>query len=334
MSDDDAATEKKTEAEETAATDKAVEQDASAKGEPATESDATGSDAKESSPADSAATDETTKSEAAAPASDTGETVKLPVASAGDAKSADETVTLAASDETANKSASDDETVKAAAAADATVKLPTAAAEPAKPSVPQAVSESKGVGVVPLVAAFGAGVVVVAAVAAAVVFGIQAHNRGNELDARNSAVAAACDFGHQVGTYDSKTFGDYIKRVKDRSTGDWLTQFDGASAALEQITQQAQARSTVGEIHCAYESGDSNKASVVMLITQNQSKAATPTPQPLTIGVVASLQKKDGKWLVDNFQSPMTNDLQGATQQAPGADTQQPAPNAGTQPGN
>ncbi|WP_157186579.1 hypothetical protein [Nocardia jiangxiensis] len=267
---------------------------------------------------ETAATDKTVEQDTPAkdePAKDTDATV----ADGGDAKSD--------ADETVKKSSSDD---------DATVKLPAAqAAKAAAPVPPQpAAAESKNNNWVPMVAAFAAGVVVVAAAAAVVVFWKQASDRGDKLDARDSAVAAACDFGHQVGTYDAKNFDDYIKRVKDRSAGEWLTQFDGASTALKQITQQAQARSTVGEIHCAYESGDANKASVVMLITQNQSKAATPTPQPLTIGVVASLEKQNGKWMVDNFQSPMTNDLQAGTAQAPGADTQQPAPNSGTQPGN
>ncbi|MBY8858881.1 hypothetical protein K7711_20580 [Nocardia sp. CA2R105] len=310
MSDDDAATDKTTgKAEETAATDKTVEQDAPVKDEPAKHTDAKDADA--------------TVADGGGAKSDADETVKLSTASAQDSK--DEAAESAKSeDATVKKSSSDD---------DATVKLP--AAQAAAPVPPQpATAESKSNNWVPMVAAFAAGVVVVAAAAAVVVFWKQASDRGDKLDARDSAVAAACDFGHQVGTYDAKNFDDYIKRVKDRSAGDWLTQFDGASTALKQITQQAQARSTVGEIHCAYESGDANKASVVMLITQNQSKAATPTPQPLTIGVVASLEKQNGKWMVDNFQSPMTNDMQAGTAQAPGAETQQPAPNSGTQPGN
>ena len=276
---------------------------------------------------ETAATDKTVERDtpeqdtSAKAAGDTDETVKLSTAAAQDS----------AEDATVKQSTSasaGDATEKSAAEQ----KAPAAAADaPAQP----AGAERKGTSWVPWAAAGAAGVVAVAAIAAAVGFGMQASDRGDKLDARDSAVAAACDFGHQVGTYDSKSFDDYIKRVKDRSTGDWLTQFDGASSALKQITQQAQARSTVGEIHCAYESGDANKASVVMLITQNQSKAATPTPQPLTIGVVASLQKQNGKWMVDNFQSPMTNDLQaGTAAPVPGADTPQQAPGNGTQPGN
>ncbi|MQY22934.1 hypothetical protein [Nocardia macrotermitis] len=312
MSDDDAATDKTTgKAEETAATDETVEPAAPAKDEPVKESAAADSGAEESVSKDAEPADET---------------VKLSTATAKDADAKD-------SEKEADKAA-EDETVKLAVAEE-TVK---AAKAPKAPKAPKAVAAEPAenrTSWVPMAAAFGAGVLVVVAGAVAAVGWWQASDRGDKLDARDSAVAAACDFGHQVGTYDAKNFDDYVKRVKDRSAGDWLTQFDGASSALKQITQQAQARSTVGEIHCAFESGDANKASVVMLITQNQSKAATPTPQALTIGVVASLEKKDGKWLVDNFQSPMTNDLAGAAQaQAPGADTQQAPSTGAPQPGN
>ncbi|WP_280268911.1 hypothetical protein [Nocardia wallacei] len=178
----------------------------------------------------------------------------------------------------------------------------------------------------PIAAAFAAGVLLVAAVTAVVVFWMQAGDRGDQLDARDESTKAACDFGRQVGTYDAKNFDDYVKRVKDRSTGDWATQFDAASTALKDITTQAQARSGVDEIHCAWESGDDSKATVIMLITQNQSKAATPQPQHMTIGVVATMEKKDGKWLASSFQSPMMNDM--GPIPAPGGD-QAPAPQPG-----
>ncbi len=246
-----------------------------------------------------------------------------------DRTSADADVTAeAGTDKDAVNEAPEQDTTSKAEPAESTEKAePAAAATP-----PAATPSSASRNWTPIIGAFAAGIVVVAAAAAVAVFAIQDHDRGQDLSARDSAVAAACDFGHQVGTYDAANFDDYVNRVKQRSTGDWLTQFDGASSALKQITQQAQARSTVSEIHCAWESSSANNdnASVVMLITQNQSKAATPQPQHLTIGVVASLQKKDGKWLVANFQSPMTNDLQDSAQ-APGA--QAPAPGAPATPG-
>ncbi|RDI48263.1 hypothetical protein [Nocardia mexicana] len=183
----------------------------------------------------------------------------------------------------------------------------------------------------PITAAFAAGVLLVAAITAVVVFWMQASDRGDQLDARDESTKAACDFGRQVGTYDAKNFDDYVKRVKDRSTGDWANQFEAASSALKDITTQAQARSGIDEIHCAWESGDDSKATIIMLITQNQSKAATPQPQHMTIGVVATMEKKGDKWLASSFQSPMMNDMgpipAPGGEQAPGG--QAPAPQPG-----
>lgn len=319
---DDAVDKTNTGAEESAQVDRpqdSTDADVTAKMETGGDSQGTPADdaAKNDAPQDAPATDADT-AEAAAPTADTDKTVKLPAAESADAT---------AKNESAPRPEGADE---------ATVKLSTAEANSAPgyaaPAGSRTGSETGKRSWVPVAASFVAGVVVVGAAAAATWFGLQSHDRGQQLSARDGAVAAACDFGHQVGTYQAKNFDDYVKRVKDRSTGDWLTQFDGASSALKQITQQAQASSSVSEIHCAWESGDSSKASVVMLITQVQAKAATPQPQHLTIGVVASLEKKDGKWLVDNFQSPMTQDMQGAAPAAPGADTP-PAP-GGSQPGN
>ncbi|MCM6777022.1 hypothetical protein NDR87_24045 [Nocardia sp. CDC159] len=242
-----------------------------------------------------------------------------------------------AADVTAEKS-------EQSAAAEPTVRVSTAPPTQAEPKPAEREKKERSGSLLPVVAAFGAGVLLVAAITAIVVFWKQSDDRGQQLDDRDAAARAACDFGKQIGTYDAKTFDDYVKRVKDRSTGDWLTQFDAASSALRELTTQAQVRSTVDEIHCAWETGDDEKASVLLLITQNQSKAATPQPQHLTIGVVATMEKKDGKWLASSFKSPMMNDLGGPAGPVPGEpgtpapqseQSPTPAPNgpAGTQPG-
>ncbi|WP_280377881.1 hypothetical protein [Nocardia wallacei] len=244
------------------------------------------------------------------------------------ASAADKAGTSAsAADKAASKPAEDKAAASKSAAADEpTVKLSQPRAAGATAAAP-----SGGGGRpswLPIVAAFAAGVLLVAAITAVVVFALQASDRGAQLDARDESTAAACDFGRQVGTYDAKNFDDYVKRVKDRSTGDWATQFEAASSALKDITTQAQARSGIDEIHCAWESGDEDKATVIMLITQNQSKAASPQPQHITIGVVATMEKKGDKWLASSFQSPMMNDM--GPVPTPGGD--QPAPGTGGQP--
>jgi Mce-associated membrane protein len=218
--------------------------------------------------------------------------------------------------------------------ADATVQIhPEKTEKVTAPPRSAAAARGSAVAWLPVAAAFVAGVLLVAAVTAVVVFWKQAQDRGNQLDARDSALRTACDFGRQVVTWDSKNFDDYTKRVKDRSTADWGIQFDGASVALKDLVVQAQARSTAGDIHCAWESGDETHASVDLLITQVQTKAAAPQSQSIPIWAVVSMEKKDGKWLVSDFKSPLTNDMSKipgpGNQSAPGPN---PQPDLSTPP--
>ncbi|MFF0489091.1 hypothetical protein ACFYTQ_08700 [Nocardia sp. NPDC004068] len=210
-------------------------------------------------------------------------------------------------------------------AAEPTVKLETAPptqaeAAASEPKAEPAAEPKSGDGKrswLPITAAFVAGVLLVAAVTAIVVFWKQAHDRKDELAARAAATRAACDFGNAVGAYDSKNLDDYFKRVNDLSTGEWAQFFGSATDALKQAMQSVQARSTVDEIHCAWESGNDSEANVVVMITQQQSNAATPQPQTVTLPGVAHMEKKDGRWLISKFDSPVSKGSGGAA--APGA---------------
>lgn len=181
----------------------------------------------------------------------------------------------------------------------------------------------------PLIAAFAAGVLLVASIATGVWFFMQNRTHENELTARDDAKAAACEFGKAVSNYDSKNLDDYFKNVNSLSTGQWGQFFGGASDALKQAMQSVNARSTLDEIHCAYESGDESKAQVVLIITQVRTNNVVQQPDMLTVSGVADMEKKDGKWLVANFDSPALKGLaptgNGGTQQ-PAPTTTAPAP--------
>ncbi|MFI6871096.1 hypothetical protein [Nocardia sp. NPDC050406] len=194
-----------------------------------------------------------------------------------------------------------------------------AAAAPAGAS-----SGSSGSTSLPIIGAFVAGVLLVAAIATGVWFFLQNRTHENELNARDEAKAAACEFGKAVSNYDSKNLEDYFKNVNSMSTGQWGQFFGGASDALKQAMQSVNARSTLDEIHCAYESGDEEKAKVVLIITQVRSNSVVQQPDMLTVSGVADLEKKDGKWLVANFDSPALKGL--APTGGSGQPTEQPAP--------
>jgi Mce-associated membrane protein len=263
------------------------------------------------------------------------------VDAAQDSTAADATVKFESdSSVAAAKGADTAKTADAAKAADAdeTVKLRTAAPAPAS-----APSSGKSTPWVPIVAAFAAGVLLVAAVTAVVVFYLKADNREDQLSARDDSTKAACDFGKAVASYDSKDLDAYFKSVNDLSTGEWGKFFSGASDTLKQAMVSVQAKSKLDEIHCAWESGNDSQANVVLVITQEQTNQAVPQPDKLTIPGVAQMEKHDGKWLVAKFDSPVTKGMgpsgpaPGAPQAAPGTSPQanggaQPAP--APQPGN
>ncbi|MBF6178695.1 hypothetical protein [Nocardia otitidiscaviarum] len=209
---------------------------------------------------------------------------------------------------------------------------------PRAPQAPAAAGAGSGGGSLPLIAAFTAGVLLVAAIATGVWFFLQNRTHENELAARDEATAAACEFGKAVSSYDAANLGDYFDNVKSRSTGQWGQFFSGAADTLETAMKSVNARSTLDEIHCAYESGDENKASIVLIITQVRSNSVVPQPDMLTVPGVAEMEKKDGKWLVANFDSPTLKGLNPVAPTGPQPDQtepEQPAPDAETPaPGN
>ncbi|UFS94541.1 hypothetical protein [Nocardia huaxiensis] len=193
---------------------------------------------------------------------------------------------------------------------------------------------------VPMLAAVVAGVLLVAAIATAAALGWQSHSRGNQLSERDSATEAACDFGRVVSIYDDKSMDNFISQVKERSTGQFLDNFQSTADALKDVMVSVQGKSSLAEIHCAWQSGDENKATVIMLISQVRQNSLMQSPDRLTLPVVAELEKKDGKWLMANFDSPALKGLStgGGTTTAPQAgqpSTGAPAPTTGAPaPGN
>ncbi|GAB4589931.1 hypothetical protein [Nocardia sp. IFM 10818] len=216
-------------------------------------------------------------------------------------------------------------------------KPKAATAKAAKAAATSASSDSKpGFPLVPVIAAFAAGVLLVAAVATGVVLWKKGSDNQKELDARDGATAAACDFGKAVSNYDAKNLDDYFTRVKDLSTGQWLEFFGGASDALKEAMASVQAKSTLDEIHCAWESGSDDKAKVVLILTQVRSNGVAAGSDMLTVPGVADMVKENGKWKVANFDSPAMKGLTGGgggtpapTTEAPAPTTQAPAPAPG-----
>ncbi|UGT59248.1 hypothetical protein [Nocardia asteroides] len=187
----------------------------------------------------------------------------------------------------------------------------------------------------PLIAAFTAGILAVAAVTAVVVFWRQAEERGAELDAVAGAKSAACDFGRAVSEYDyAKDLGTYFQTVKDGATGDFLKEFSDAQQALTDAMTQAKVKSWTDDVQCGWQSGDDSSAQVLVTLTQYRTNFTQPTPDRQYVVVIADLEKSGDKWLVGKLDSPMLRGAGsglpgGAGTPAPGGATPAPAPTPG-----
>ncbi|MRH86350.1 hypothetical protein GFY24_02515 [Nocardia sp. SYP-A9097] len=198
------------------------------------------------------------------------------------------------------------------------------AAEP-KPVVAGGNSSLKSASL-PLIAAFAAGVLLVAAIGAVVFFWLQSDNRENELADRDDATKAACDFVKTVSVYDEKSLGDYVERVQASTTGEFRQMFDTMSGDLKSVLTSVHAQSKLNTVRCAWESGDDSKATVLVSLTQTSSNTMRAQPLVLTLPTFAELDKKDGKWLVSKFEPIADNGNNGLFPSGGTPNSTQPAP--------
>ncbi|GAA5104218.1 hypothetical protein [Nocardia iowensis] len=188
----------------------------------------------------------------------------------------------------------------------------------------------------PLIAAFAAGVLAVAAITAVVVFFLQGKDRGEKLDAIHDSTAAACTFGKDVSVYDySKNLDDYFTKVKSNASGEFLKEFGDATSALKDAMVQAQVKSWVDDVQCGYQSGDKTEAKVLVTLTQYRTNFTQTTPERQFVVLIAQLTKSGDKWLVEKLDSPLLKGAGSGLPGAPGAPApgvpapgaDQPAPN-------
>ncbi|MFI6042034.1 hypothetical protein ACIA8C_10390 [Nocardia sp. NPDC051321] len=187
---------------------------------------------------------------------------------------------------------------------------------------------------VPLIAAFVAGVLAVAAITAVVVFFLQGKDRGDKLDAIRDSTQAGCAFAKDVSDYDyTKNLDDYFTKVKSGASGEFLKEFDDATKALQDAMVKAQVKSWTDDVQCGYQSGDKTEAKVLVTLTQYRTNFTQTTPERQYVVFVAQLTKSGDKWLVEKLDSPMLKGtgtgLPGAPAPAPGA----PGPGGTPAPG-
>ncbi|RJO76945.1 hypothetical protein D5S18_12110 [Nocardia panacis] len=170
-----------------------------------------------------------------------------------------------------------------------------------------ALSEAGRIGVGSVIAAFVAGVLLVAAITAVVVFYRQAHDRDEQLAARDGALSAACALGRDISiyNYDSDIDG-WFTRIKSQSTGEFLTQMDSADKYLKESMVRSKVRSTTDKVDCGYESGDKDSAQVIMSMIQTRSNFTDQGGADRALVVLnVTMRRVDGRWLADKMGSPL-----------------------------
>ncbi|WP_431941577.1 hypothetical protein [Nocardia grenadensis] len=193
-------------------------------------------------------------------------------------------------------------------------------------------------GLLPVVAAFVAGVVLVALVAAGVVyFRAFQENRG-ELAAQDQSTRAACDFARATNTYDYQGDLDgFMQAMKDGATDNVVSSLEQNWDVLRQLLTESKVKSWVDEATCGFQSGDEKSAKVLVNIGLMKTNSVTPEPKRQDIAVTATLEKDGDRWIVNQWELAMLAGAGGQGGQPAPAGPAPAAPEGGQpapQPGN
>ncbi|WP_083884315.1 hypothetical protein [Nocardia higoensis] len=158
-----------------------------------------------------------------------------------------------------------------------------------------------------LVAAGSIGAIALgAAVGAAGYFFVQNSQNEALLAAHEEARQAACDYAPRLADYDAKNLDAYFAGVLDGATGDWHEQFDDTSRELREVLTEGQVVSKVQHVECAIKTGDETSAEAVIMIGQTITSVGTQgQASPGQLSMILRMEKTDGRWLVNQVDSPL-----------------------------
>ncbi|MEU4314032.1 hypothetical protein [Nocardia sp. NPDC024068] len=163
-------------------------------------------------------------------------------------------------------------------------------------SLVRVLSVGLGVALVLLIAAVGVG---------AYLF-VQERNQAETLTAHEEVRQAACRYAPVLANYDAKNLDPYFTAVLSGATGDWKKEFETTTAELREALVAGQVVSTAGDIQCAVKSADAESAEAVVVIGQTITSLGTRgQPAPGQLAMVLRMEKTDGRWLVNQMNSPL-----------------------------
>ncbi|WP_416564185.1 hypothetical protein [Nocardia testacea] len=186
-------------------------------------------------------------------------------------------------------------------------------------------------GLLPVVAAFVAGVVLVALVVAGVVYFRAFQQNRSELAAQDQSTRAACEFARATNTYDYQGDLDgFMKAMKDGATDNVVSSLEQNWDVLRQLLTESKVKSWVDDATCGFQSGDEKSAKVLVNIGLMKTNSVTPEPKRQDIAVVASLEKDGDRWIVNQWELAMLGGLAGqGAAQAPAGGPAPAAPGGG-----
>lgn len=126
-------------------------------------------------------------------------------------------------------------------------------------------------------------------------------------DAYAEAREAACKYAPNLGNYDAANLDPFFKNILAGSTGEAKERFTQTSqfAELRKVLKEAQAKSIVDDAQCGVRGGDKEHVDVVVVMSARSGSVGTQGQMvPKQVGIVATMAKVDGKWLVEKLDAP------------------------------
>lgn len=158
----------------------------------------------------------------------------------------------------------------------------------------------------PMIALAATAALLIAAIATSITLFVQNNNHTTLEDARAEAQKAACDYAPILAEYDAKNLDAYFQGVLAGATGDWKDQFEDTSRELRDVLSKGEVISKADDVQCAIKSADETSAEAIVVIGQTITSLGTQgKPAPGQLSMVMRLQKIDGRWLVNNVNSPL-----------------------------
>lgn len=135
------------------------------------------------------------------------------------------------------------------------------------------------------------------------VFGYLAFSGAEDGD-RQAAVDAASEYAVVMSTFDYRDLDANREAIAEMATEDFASRYAEMVEALGQLLAEGQSQGTAEVTKAAVTSIDGDNAEVMLFVDQQASNVVNPTGRTQPYRMVINLKSEDGRWLVDNVETP------------------------------